>query len=322
MEKVIARIPNWLGDAIMAIPALKALQKHYQLTLLGKKWAAELYAELNFSEILTFEKRREILTLLREKKFDLGVLFTNSFSSALLLKLAGVKKLVGYPADLRGFLLNIKVPLPAEKMHQVDYYRVIAKTLVSHAEDPLTIQISKENLEKGKNILKKSGFTFNYPIVGINPGAFYGPAKSWFPERFKELAGRLKKRGIQIAVFGAEREKEVSRWIAQGTGVSFAGWTSIADLMSIFPHLKVLITNDSGPMHLANAMGIPVVALFGPTDPELTRPYNPGYVMIYKNPPCGPCKRRTCPRKKHICMASIEVEEVEEATLNLLNKKG
>ncbi len=321
MEKAIARIPNWLGDAVMAIPALKALQKRYQLTVLGKKWAAELYDELNFSEILTFGKRGEIPGLLKEKKIELGVLFTNSFSSALLLKLAGVKKLVGYPADLRGFLLSIKVPLPAEKVHQVDYYKTIAKALVSDADEPLTIQISKEKLEKGEKILKKSGFTFNYPIAGINPGAFYGPAKSWFPERFRELAERLKKRGIQIAVFGAEREKEVSRWIAEGTGVSFAGWTSIGDLMSIFPHLDVLITNDSGPMHLANALGIPVVALFGPTDPELTRPYNPGYVLIYKKPPCGPCKRRTCPREKHICMSSIEVEEVEEATLNLLNKR-
>ncbi len=317
--KAVARSPNWIGDAVMALPALLALKREMELWVAGKSWIEELYADAGFAGFITFNSKVQLISGLRGKGFELGILFPNSFSSALLMRLAGVKRLAGYPSDMRGWLLEIKVSPPGKKLHQVDLYRRIAEALVGEANLPLKLPLSPERRERGKELLAKAGFVREAPVVGINPGAFYGSAKCWPAERFRQLVRKLRSRGFQVAVFGSPSEKQLSEFVAGRDGVSFAGWTSVGDLVSILANITLLVTNDSGPMHIANALGVPVVALFGPTDPELTGPYNKPHILIYKNPPCGPCWKRTCPPEKHICMNSIQVEEVEEAVLRLLD---
>ncbi len=317
--KAVARAPNWIGDAVMALPALLALKRKMQLWIAGKSWVEELYADAGFAGFITFSSKAQLLSELKGKGFELGVLFPNSFSSALLMRLAGIKRLAGYPSDMRGWLLEIKVNPPEGKLHQVDRYRRIAEAVVGDANLPFKMPLSPERRERGEKLLAKAGFVKDIPVVGINPGAFYGSAKCWPADRFRQLVVRLRSKGLQVAVFGSPSERQLSNFVAGKEGVSFAGWTSVGDLVAILANIAVLVTNDSGPMHIANSLGRPVVALFGPTDPKLTGPYNKPHILIYKNPPCGPCWKRTCPPEKHICMNSIQVDEVEKAVFALLD---
>jgi heptosyltransferase-2 len=252
---------------------------------------------------------------LRRHRFDAGLLLTNSFASALLLTLAKVPERWGYARDLRTFLLTRRVPLPApEGLHQIDYYRHLLSGLdIEPGPREVRLEVSDEERRAAGRRLEEAGWPAGRPLVIFNPGASYGPAKRWPESRFAEL-GRLfeTKTDAVLALVGAPGEESLAATVARGLGrppLDFTGRTTLRELMGIASQARVFVTNDTGPMHLANALGVAVVAVFGPTDPAATGPLSPPAVVLKKDAPCWPCLYRTCPYD-HRCMLRVGAEEV------------
>ena len=324
--KIIIRSPNWIGDAVLCLPSIEYLKEKIpqaHITVLAKDWVKEVF--LNHpavDEIISLDKRKDIKKL----NFDVGVLFTNSFSSAFLFFLAGIKKRVGYKTDLRSILLTdgINLPKNLDKLHQRDYYFEIAKKLSQSDESPKNplLYLSDEEIKNADNTLKNLGIygttplpVTRYPLVGICPGASYGPAKRWHTEKFKSLVEKITKESkAKVLIFGSKKEEELGESIRANMQnvINLCGKTTTRELMALIKKCNVFVTNDTGPMHIASALNIPVIAIFGPTNTDRTSPLGPS-IIIKKEIGCSPCKYRTCPFKNHECMQKVSVEEVFEA---------
>ena len=295
--KVVIRMPNWLGDAIMATPLLAIARKRWpkaHLAVLTKCGLAPLYKHNpHINAILTDESAIS--------GFDVGILTTNSFSSAWQLFKRRVKKRIGFRGDCRSFLLNNALPFPKERgfEHLVKTYK---RLLDSDNEAKPELFVSP-----GENRLPRSG----KPILGINAQAAYGPAKCWLPERFRDVAKRMSE-DYTVVFFGdASGEQDIAK-ICQGLDVvNLAGKTTLRELIGSIAACDLFLTNDSGPMHIAAAVKTPLVALFGSTNDVATGPYEFGRV-IHKRVPCSPCYKRVCPID-FPCMHEIGVDEVINA---------
>lgn len=322
--KIIIRSPNWIGDAVLCLSSIDYIKEKMPqtyITILAKNWVKEIF--LNHpavDEIISLDKPKTILIKeIKNRNFDTGILFTNSFSSAFLFFITGIKKRVGYKTDLRSLFLTGGLPLPEnlEKMHQRDYYLEIAKKAAGGnwiSKNP-AIYLANEEIERADSILKNFDISQNTKIVGIFPGASYGPAKMWGIEKFKLLAEKIiENKNIKVLVFGGNKEKELGEIMQNKTSgiINLCGKTTARELMALIKRCSVFITNDTGPMHIASALDVPVIAIFGPTNPDRTSPLGPS-VIIKKEVNCAPCKHRVCPLKKHECMEKISVGEVFEA---------
>ncbi|MBI5406107.1 MAG: glycosyltransferase family 9 protein [Nitrospirae bacterium] len=278
---------------------------------------------------------------LRSEKFDMVLLLPNSFRSALLVHLAGIPLRCGYNRDARGLLLNrpVRFTPQIKKLHQVEYYLHLARSIEENRRDrnvppidfspPISpsnkggnrgiwgmgalLFLSQEEIQQAKETLGKNQITPEDLLIGINPGAAYGSSKRWYPERFSQVAAALdKKYHAKIILFGGPGERDIAEEIVRTSGPSLlnmAGQTTIRGLMALLSQCRLLIASDSGPMHIAAALGVPVVAIFGSTDPALTTPIGTGHVVIRKTVPCSPCFRRECPTDL-MCMDLIQVEDV------------
>jgi len=327
--KIIIRSPNWIGDAVLCLSSIEYIKEEIpqaHIAILAKNWVKDVF--LNhpaIDKIISLDKpKTALIKEIKKQNFNTGILFTNSFSSAFLFFLAGIKKRVGYKTDLRSVFLTDRLTLPKnlEKLHQRDYYFEIAKKFVPGNETPKNpvLYLSNKETENADNILKNLGIDEipypvpRTPIIGIFPGASYGPAKMWGAEKFKLLAKEIVKNGnAKVLIFGGKKEKELGKTI-QNTGndiINLCGKTTIREMMALIKRCAVFITNDTGPMHIASALNVPVIAIFGPTNPDRTSPLGPS-VIIQKKVNCAPCKHRICPLKIHKCMESVSVEEVFE----------
>lgn len=330
--KVVVRSPNWIGDSVMAIPSLKAIKENLndcELWVCGIPWVVELYKNLPFvNGIIQVEKGKDLKKLrenvgkLRKEGFQKGFLFTNSFSTALEFYLARIPERIGYSRDLRGFLLTKGVKGKKEKKHHVFYYLDLLKEIGFKYENPtLELYLTEEEIRSARENLISMGAKRERLNIGINPGAYYGEAKRWKTSGYGILANLLKKKlDANIIIFGSRDETpiamEIQKFI-EDSAIILTGKTSLRELMAFISLLDLFITNDSGPMHIANAFRVPTVAIFGPTSPEATSPFHQPYIIIKKDVSCAPCKYRTCP-VGHICMAEISVEEVFSASLKIL----
>lgn len=316
---MVVRIPNWLGDAIMATPVYFNLCNLENVYLLGLPQVVELFKGFKNTEVLHLNKKnvKQTIELLRPLKAHTGLLLPNSFSSAWLFFKARLKERWGYAKDLRSCLLTKSVKPPKEKLHQRDYYLYLLKALgLPHEYKELTLPLTKEMLFKARELLKGLGENF----VIIAPGAAYGPAKMWPKEYYRELAKKLADLGLLSLIIGTEKEKPVGDFICSGNdkAINLCGKTDLTTVAGIFSMAKAVISNDSGLMHLAAALKIPQVAIFGSTDPELTKPLNPNAVVFKKELPCSPCFKRTCKYGHYECLKSITPEEVLEQLLGLI----
>ncbi len=329
--KIVVRIPNWIGDAILARPALDSLAAHFpdaEIAVAAAGWVRDLFGDeggrprilnLNGSGSPRDMKAAEAL---RAERFDLGILFTNSFGSALQFRKAGIPARWGYGRDGRGFLLTraVRPPDPqAEPRHQVHYYLDLLGRLGIPAIAPsLRLGLSAAEREEAQRRLRELGAGDGRPLVVFNPGASYGPAKRWPAERFAVLAEHLRRaRGARIVLTGSAGESAVTAEIASRMDeppIDLAGRTTLRGLLGIIGEASLFVTNDSGPMHMANALRVPVVAIFGPTEPRATGPFHFPATVLRKDAPCGPCLYRTCPFD-HRCMLAITAEEAFEACL-------
>lgn len=337
IRKILVVSPNWIGDAVLATPAMSLLRRYYrnaEIWLIGPSHVTDLFQESSYvNRLLSYSYNHSSLksllataSILRKEGFDLSLLLPNSLRSALLVYLAGIPLRAGYIRDGRRFLLSVPVKLPREskKVHMKEYYLDIVKQLIyyldrdyspiDHCENGYLF-LSEQELNLAREILYRNDISADEFIVGINPGAAYGPAKRWDPNRFGELARILHHEyNSKIIIFGGKSDMETGEKISRAGGVpllNMAGKTTIRELMALISQCKLFITNDSGPMHIAAALGVPVVAIFGSTDPKRTSPIGERHVIIKKEVACSPCFLRRCPHKME-CMDSIGVEDIIE----------
>jgi len=332
--KIVVRTPNWVGDAVLALPAVDSLRANFpeaKITLCAGDWVRGIYAPENggidvlpANGVKTWRDLKTSAAALRERGFDVGLLLTNSFGSALEFFRARIPERWGYRRDGRRFLLTKAVPPPdpqAEPRHHVYYYLQLLEKLGLRTATPvLRLRIPDEEALAAAAQLEALGVDPRKPLVLMNAGASFGPAKRWPATRFAELAGRLRtSRGAQVVLTGAAEEEDLASAVtaAEPKTASLVGRTSLRRLLAVIGKAALFITNDTGPMHMANALRVPVVALFGPTEPLATAPFHPPAAVLRKPVPCGPCLYRTCPYD-HRCMTAISVEEAYEACAALL----
>lgn len=335
-KNIIIRLPNWIGDLVMATPVLADLRKAFpgaRITAMCRAPLEDLLKEdPDIDELFSFQRasgfgrrsdRRNIIQKLRQGEYDLGILLTHSFSSAWWFWQGKVKRRMGYNSHARRFLLTDPVPLPekVEHQHLVLTYKMLLQPLGIPVSSSLPrLFLSEKEREEARDLLARHGVASDNIVVGINPGAAYGSAKCWLPERFREVTDKLlRDERIVLVYFGDQASRPVVNQICQGFSarvVNLAGLTSLRELASLLSLCKVLLTNDSGPMHIAAALMTPVVALFGSTSEAVTGPYQRG-VVIHKHVACSPCYRRTCPIDFR-CMKEIGVEEVYAQVVRLM----
>lgn len=336
-------MPNWIGDLVMSTPVLADLKKQYpnaKITAMARTPLHDLLkADPHVDELFTFcktscfgrhDEKRNIIEKLRQGKYDLGILLTNSFSSAWWFWQGRVENRVGFAANMRSLLLTEAVPFPKERKQQhivLTYKKLLEPLGISPSSTPPKIYLTSEEIKQARQLLTTNyGIPPGRPLIGINPGAAYGSAKCWLPERFREVALEfIEKTDAYVLFFGdaggASLVKEICRDLPPRV-FNLAGATSLRELASLISLCNVLLTNDSGPMHIAAAVGTEVIALFGSTDAVVTGPYSAKGtgLVIQKQVSCSPCFKRTCPIDFR-CMKEISAKEVIAAVLQTLDKQ-
>ncbi len=338
-KNIVIRLPNWLGDCVMALPVVEAVRLHWpdaKITAMCQGGVQTLLKNSpHVDEIICFSKqdmwlhkiavKRKIIRQLRKGKYDLGILLTNSFSSAWWFWRGGVKNRIGFSGQWRSALLNTSVPFPKKRkeQHLVHTYKCLLQDLgvpLDESTSP-TLYFSEEEITQAKELLKRHGYQEGDRLIGINTGAAYGPAKCWLPERFQEVAHRFLEDDQKnfVVFFGDSAGRNCVDEIMSGLSgrvCSLAGITSLRELMVLIKVCDVFLTNDSGPMHIGAAAKTPMLALFGSTDDTVTGPYRSGE-LIHKHVDCSPCFKRVCPIDFR-CMKQISVDEVYQRMQKLL----
>ena len=264
------------------------------------------------------------------------MLFPNSFNAALVVFLARIPRRFGYATDGRSLLLTdvVAVPPQARQMHQVKYYEEFVRSICpTYSSTPPVLSVSSDDEVQANKLLARHAVPEDSVLLGLNPGSMYGRAKRWLPERFAEAADRIVQnvftRGmhpdrVRCVILGAPGEEVLGQDIAglmQMKPVVLSGKTSVGVLKAVIQRCRLFLTNDTGPMHIANALGVPVVAVFGPTDHATTSPYGEGYILVRTPVDCSPCMLRECPID-HRCMTGVTVEQVVCAAEQVLAGKG
>lgn len=335
--KILIRGTNWVGDAVMSIPAMREVRRIFpqaHITLLVRPWVRDVYGDVEFVDaVMVYDKQgvhrgpRGLLRLaasLKQRRFDLALLLQNAFEAALIAWSARIPLRVGYARDARGFLLTHPLQIDPElrSVHQVHYYLGILYAAGwlpqrpwKSGEHPINIRIGVRDADRraADALLRAEGVREDRPLLVINPGAHYGGAKRWFPERYAAVAEALAQRYALCPVLvGSAREIGIAREIARrmkSAPVVLSGRTSLGQLMAVIERCRLFITNDSGPMHLAAALDVPQVAVFGSTSEVATGPWSRKAEVIRHPVDCSPCFLRECPTDL-ACMAGVTVEQV------------
>jgi heptosyltransferase II len=341
--KILVRATNWVGDAIMSIPALWVIRKRWpeaQITVLARPSVADLYSGQGFVDrvkVLSVSSRspaavERFARELREEQFDYSVLLQNAFSAAWLVWRARISQRIGYAREARGLLLTKPVAVPKTgetPAHESFYYLELLRRAgwLDKLPDSTEISLSVNAVagESAEAKLREAGVRENAKRIAIAPGAAYGSAKCWPPERFAAVADELVDEfGADVIVFGASSEQEICRQIADRMRhhpVILAGQTSIGELPALFSRCSLFLGNDSGAMHVAAAVGLPVVAVFGSTDAQGTAPVSSRKKLIQHPVACSPCFLRECPID-HRCMLRVPVKDVRDAAVQMLQQVG
>ncbi|MBW1712328.1 MAG: lipopolysaccharide heptosyltransferase II, partial [Deltaproteobacteria bacterium] len=334
--QMVVRMPNWIGDAVMATPFLTNLRQalpRWRISLLAHAWTAPLFkADPRVDRLIVYQPQgahqglagRRRLARELAGRFQAGLLLTNSLDSGLVFKMAGLKRRIGFATDCRRLLLTD--PLPGSRQlsrgHQVEYYLALLTFLglASPQRKPQVFDSPKARAWAGQ-WLKEQGLGPGQFLLGLAPGAAFGPAKRWPANRFAQAAKTLtQSRGGRVMIFGSAQDRDLGREAAQivgPTAVDLTGQTSLDQAAALIGQLDLMLTNDSGLMHLADGLDRPLVALFGPTDPARNGPRGGRAAVLRAKPECAPCFKRICP-KGRTCLEDIPVEEVVEAARKLL----
>ncbi len=331
IQRILVRGVNWVGDTVLSYPTVQQLKVFFpksHLAVLVPSYLVDLWKTFPYvDEIIPFQKKGGIGSIwedlnlsqsLKERNFDLAVILPRSFRSALHIFLARIPIRIGYRSEWRSLFLTHGIRRTREVLqgHRVYYYQKLIEPFGTIENPPSPrIFLREEDRKWGDRMLQDLGIPEGKPLIGMNPGAAYGLAKCWDPDRFGELGKRLASRWeTKILLFGREGERPIVYEILRhlGTkGIDLTGKTGLLQLAALLERCTLLVTNDTGTMHVAAAVGTPVVALFGSTLPLTTGPWGEGHVVAKKDIPCSPCWKRICPTD-HQCMEQITVDEVEE----------
>jgi heptosyltransferase II len=329
ISKLLVRAPNWLGDAVMSLPAIREIRgafPHAKVEVAARPWVADLYArETSIDGIIPYPQgkglrpRRELAARLRAERFDAAILLQNAFDAALVAWLARIPERIGYNRDGRGLLLTraIAVPEPGEiPRHERFYYLELLRRAGIMERFPQTDAIRLDRIEEAREsgLRHLAALGLAAPALGISPGAAYGNAKRWLPERFAEVAQAFVPVPGSILLFGSASERPLCETVAAALGSSapvhnFAGETKLGEFIDLAAACRLFLTNDSGAMHVASALGVPTVAVFGATDDSTTGPTGPLARVVREHAECSPCLLRECPID-HRCMTRVTAGRV------------
>ena len=334
-DKILVRATNWVGDAVMSLPALRALRQRFpqaRISLLAKPWVADLYRREPFCDELipytacTLGEKWSAARALRGRHFDVAILLQNAFEAAAIARLAGIPERIGYARDGRAFLLTSAIPVPRPDeipRHESFYYLELLRRagIVDELPSNQTIRLEGASAARCAGLERFRELGMGDTVIGVSPGAAYGTAKRWLPERFADSANRLARElGAAVAIFGSKGERGLCESVAGliTTGAkNFAGETSLAEFIELAAACCVYLTNDSGAMHIASALGVPTVAIFGATDDLATGPTGPLAKVVREPVECSPCLKRECPID-HRCMTRVDSARVAQTALELL----
>jgi heptosyltransferase-2 len=330
-QRILVRTTNWIGDAVMTTPALGAIRETFpdsHITVVANPLVARLFeCHPDCNTVMVFDKQgahagplglMRFVSVLRQQKFDCAILLQNAVEAAILAFLAGIRCRAGYITDGRRIFLTHPVPVGDREraLHHTDYYlNMLAQCGVSTTSKRQSLVLSAEEVEWANRQMPPGRYAV------INPGAAYGAAKRWIPERFAAVADELADRyGLSIVLSGGPAEVEIGRDIASSMGApyrNFIGECNIRQMMAILAGSHLMVTNDSGPMHVAAAFGVPIVAIFGPTDHTTTSPWGTRARIVRHPVECSPCLLRQCPID-HRCMQRVTVADVLAAVEEIL----
>lgn len=341
ISRLVVLSPNWLGDAVMALPAIDDVRRHFRearLAVAARASLAPLFDRVpGVDAVVSLGGPRRArsgadLAALRAEGSDLAILLPNSFHAAWLARRAGIAERWGYRADLRRPLLTRSVRRPNGPIHQGAYYQHLVEAL-EIVNGPLRphVTVSDHDRMAGGTLLEHEGWTGATALVGLAPGAAYGFAKQWPPDRFADLARLLAERGAASVLVGLPSDREVGRHVMEaferskhasalaGRVLNLIGRTSIGELMGVMTHCAGFVANDSGAAHLAGAVGLPVVAIFGPTDERIGAPLSGRMstatnIALSHDVFCRPCWLRECPID-HRCMKRVDPPRVLQAVV-------
>ena len=322
-RKILVRSPNWIGDAVMSTPALGAIRAAFplaEIVLAANPVVCELMSPHPFCDrVIVFDKKGphrgaaglwKFSRSLAAERFDLAILLQNAIEAAMIAALAGIKTRAGYSTDGRRLLLThaVRVSKDVLRLHHTRYYlEMLAGLGIAAAGWETKLQCTEAEKNWAAGVLGQGRW------AAINPGAAYGSAKRWYPERFAQVGDALfSDFGYKVLLVGGPGESAIGAEISSkmnSSVLNMTGMTSVRQLMALLASVDLVVTNDSGPMHVAAAFGRPVVALFGPTDHRVTSPSCSRLSLVRKETECAPCLKRECPRD-HRCMAEITVEDV------------
>ena len=325
-DSLAFRSPNWLGDAVLATVVLPAIRRRHpqaQIDVLAPRGITDVYLRSPHVHRVVAITRVDEVDAYRRGRYDRAILGPESFGAAWRAFRGGVPKRMGFATSHRGPLLSRSLPgaSSSRSRHQVENYRELA----SLDGEPLESDVPAVVLEDGW--IQEAEALWpedSRPRVALQPGAAYGPAKRWFPERFAHIAHLLSERGFTVALVGGPGDLEVVSAVKERCPaplLDLCGRTGVGVLAAILSRAQLLLTNDTGPMHLAAACGTPTAALFGSTNPLWTRPYGERHRVLRESVPCSPCYQRTC-RFGTLCFERLSIERVLRETLEMLGRSA
>jgi heptosyltransferase-2 len=330
LSKVLVRATNWLGDAVMSLPAIRAIRQvlpHAHIAIAARPWVADLYArETSVDRIIPYTgPRRAFAARLRAERFDGAILLQNAFDAALIAWLARIPERIGYNRDARGLLLTRAIPVPEPgdiPRHERFYYLELLRRAGLIERFPATDAIRLEGIDAAREsgVRHLAALGMAAPVIGISPGAAYGNAKRWLPDRFAEVARALQP--AAVLVFGSASERPLCEEVAAHLSRchmevrNLAGQTTLREFIDLAAACRLFLTNDSGAMHVASALAVPTVAVFGATDDATTGPTGPLARVVREHAECSPCLLRDCPID-HRCMTRVTADRVAAVALQL-----
>ncbi|MEZ5333291.1 MAG: lipopolysaccharide heptosyltransferase II [Thermoanaerobaculia bacterium] len=331
-RRTLVVAPSWVGDTVMALPVLEALAAaDRRLHLLAKPHLHSLLAAVPAVSACVARGGGDAATVaaIRDAACEEAVVLPNSFHTAWLVRRAGIPVRWGYRGDLRSWLLAPAVARPRGRRPQIEDYRELLAAMGVDGPGSWTprLELTADLRSDGRGLHERSGLTGAGPVIGLFAGAEFGPSKRWPLERFVELSRTLRRRlpSARQAIVAGPKEVWDAVRLHERTGKVHpvvGPDLDLARLAGFLAGLDLLVTNDSGPMHLAAALGVPCIALFGPTDPRRTAPAGEAHRVLYSDRWCSPCFRRRCPLLHHGCMKDLTVEAAAEAVAQALDGRA
>ena len=341
-SKILIRATNWVGDAVMSLPAIRAVRARFpkaEIVVMARPWVADLYArETAINRVISYavapgfrdvRGKWRVARDLRRENFNCAILLQNAFEAAAIAWLAGIPRRIGYNRDGRGALLTDAVPVPKpgdiprhERFYYLEMLRRAGVIFEMPESQAIRLEGSQTSAVEGTRRFEQRNIAL--PVIGVAPGAAYGTAKQWLPERFAEAAREVAQSGGgSLVLFGSAAERELCETVAglvRQAGVSvynLAGETALKEFIEMAATCRVFLTNDSGAMHIASALGVPTVAVFGATDHSTTGPTGPLARVVREPVECSPCLLRECPID-HRCMTRVTAHQVAGVALELM----